>query len=114
MSFEENSIPSTNLPDISSSFENLTAKTTWWSSSLFYDIGKVDKEAVSWGQLKYRRDRAITQKELARQIGIDPTTLSRLERNKENRVFRAVNQRVEAVLTSFVEKQSLSLVCLQE
>ncbi|MBI3585518.1 MAG: helix-turn-helix transcriptional regulator [Ignavibacteriales bacterium] len=30
--------------------------------------------------IQYRKSHGITQKELARQIGVDPTTLSRLER----------------------------------
>ena len=48
---------------------------------LGYDPAPVEPETMGDKLLKYRRDRGITQKELARQIGIDPTTLSRLERN---------------------------------
>ena len=47
--------------------------------------------------LKYRRDRSITQKQLARRVGIDPSTLSRLERNKR-KCFPSVLSRVEAFL----------------
>lgn len=47
-------------------------------------------EALGQKLLKYRRDQGMTQKELARQIGIDPTTLSRLERNSGNRIFRSI------------------------
>jgi transcriptional regulator with XRE-family HTH domain len=32
--------------------------------------------------LQYRRLKGISQKELARQMGVDPSTLSRLERNR--------------------------------
>ena len=45
----------------------------------------------------YRYLKGINQKELARQIGIDPTTLSRLERNR-GRCFQSVLRRVAAFL----------------
>ncbi|MEX1138902.1 MAG: helix-turn-helix transcriptional regulator [Bacteroidota bacterium] len=56
---------------------------------LGYDPSPNEPRTIGEKLLKYRRDRGMTQKELARQIGIDPTTLSRLERNK-NRCFSSV------------------------
>ena len=46
---------------------------------------------------RYRYLHGISQKELARQIGIDPTTLSRLERNR-GRCFPSVLRKVAALL----------------
>lgn len=45
--------------------------------------------------MKYRQYRGLNQKQLAKQIGIDPTTLSRLERSKERykqRIVRKVSE----------------------
>ena len=47
--------------------------------------------------LRYRKTRGITQKKLAIQIGIDPTTLGRLERNG-GRCFDVVLEKVTAFL----------------
>ncbi len=47
--------------------------------------------------LRYRKGQGITQKELAKQIGIDPTTLSRLERNR-GRCLPLVLEKVGAFL----------------
>ncbi len=41
-----------------------------------------DEETLGGKILRYRKYRGLTQKELARQIGIDPTTLGRLENNR--------------------------------
>jgi transcriptional regulator with XRE-family HTH domain len=57
---------------------------------LGYDPAPSEPATLGEKLLKYRRERGMTQKELARRIGIDPTTLSRLERNKDNRMFRSV------------------------
>jgi len=48
--------------------------------------------------LEYRKARGITQKELACKIGIDPTTLSRLERNQGKRFFQNVLKKVNDFL----------------
>ena len=47
--------------------------------------------------LRYRKSRGVTQKELAKQIGIDPTTLSRLER-KQGGCLPSVLEKVGAFL----------------
>jgi len=49
---------------------------------LGYDPSASDQNTIGGRLLQYRKGRGITQKELAKQIGIDPTTLSRLERNR--------------------------------
>jgi transcriptional regulator with XRE-family HTH domain len=46
---------------------------------------------------QYRYLKGISQKELAKQIGIDPTTLSRLERSK-GRYLRVVMRKVRVLL----------------
>jgi transcriptional regulator with XRE-family HTH domain len=46
---------------------------------------------------RHRTLRGISQKELARQIGIDPTTLSRLERNR-GKCLSSILRKVEACL----------------
>jgi transcriptional regulator with XRE-family HTH domain len=52
------------------------------------------------GQLyHYRKSRGLNQKRLAETIGIDPTTLSRLEKGK-GRFFSSVVQKVSAFLDS--------------
>jgi transcriptional regulator with XRE-family HTH domain len=51
--------------------------------------------------LQYRKCCGINQKELARQMGIDPTTLSWLEREK-GRCFTSISEKVFA----FLEAQS--------
>lgn len=64
---------------------------------LGYDPGPNEPKNLGEKLLKYRRDRGITQKNLARRVGIDPTTLSRLERNK-GRFFASVLRKVSAFL----------------
>jgi transcriptional regulator with XRE-family HTH domain len=49
--------------------------------------------------LQYRKSCGMSQKELAKQIGIDPTTLSRLERS-QGRCFISVLKKVAAFLNS--------------
>ncbi|MBI2618757.1 MAG: helix-turn-helix domain-containing protein [Ignavibacteriales bacterium] len=69
---------------------------------LGYDPAPAEPRTLGEKLLKYRKDRGITQKELARRIGIDPTTLSRLEKGKGNRNFRNVKEKAE----SFLRKHS--------
>ena len=56
-----------------------------------------DVETLGGRSVLYRRSRGMTQKALAKQIGIDPTTLSRLESNR-GRCLPAVLKRVSAFL----------------
>lgn len=49
--------------------------------------------------LQYRRHNGMTQKKLAKQIGIDPTTLSRLERHRGSYI-PCVKEKVVAFLNS--------------
>ena len=65
---------------------------------LGYDPALSEPKALGEKLLKYRRDRGMTQMELAWRIGIDPTTLSRLERNKGNRRYRSALRKVEYLL----------------
>ena len=66
----------------------------------FLGYDPTPNEPKNFGQklLKYRRDRGMTQKELASQIGIDPTTLSRLERGRGNRCFLSVVRKADHFL----------------
>lgn len=66
----------------------------------FLGYDPVPKEPETLGEklLKYRRDRGMTQKELARRIGIDPGTISRLERGMKNRSFASVIHKAERFL----------------
>lgn len=66
---------------------------------LEYDPFPSEAETLGEQLLKYRRDRGMTQKELARRIRIDPGTLSRLERSKDSKVFRTVLQKVQSYLS---------------
>lgn len=43
---------------------------------------------------KYRTEKGISQKELAKILNIDPTTLSRIERNKGNRSNKRINEEI--------------------
>jgi len=54
---------------------------------------------------RYRYLKGITQKELARQIGIDPTTLSRIERNQGRRI-ESVRRRVSKFLIDRIPTSS--------
>jgi transcriptional regulator with XRE-family HTH domain len=49
---------------------------------LGYDPFPNDPTTISQKLLKYRKLHGLSQEELARQIGIDPTTLGRIERNQ--------------------------------
>jgi len=73
------------LPPISVfSVVNSFAQRTRFLSRLLYCIASTSPESLTLGGRikRYRYIRGISQKELARQIGIDPTTLSRLERER--------------------------------
>lgn len=64
---------------------------------LGYEPSSDGNDSLGKKLLNYRKVRGITQKDLARQIGIDPTTLSRLERRK-GRSFREVLRKVNDFL----------------
>jgi transcriptional regulator with XRE-family HTH domain len=66
---------------------------------LGYDPTPTDLKALHETLLQYRKRRGMSQKELAKQIGIDPATLSSLERNR-GRSLPAVLKRVSAFLSS--------------
>gem|GEM_PF-3056129 len=66
---------------------------------LGYDLAPNEPKTLGEKLLKYRRDQGMTQKELARQIGIDPGTLSRLERN-HGMCSRAVGKKLIAFFNS--------------
>ena len=51
-------------------------------SFLGYDPSNGDLQTLGAKVLYYRKRRGLSQKELAKLIGIDPTTLSRIERNR--------------------------------
>jgi len=67
---------------------------------LGYDPASNEPKTLGEKLVKYRKSRGLTQKALAKQIGIDPTTLSRLERNR-GRCFSSVRKKV----FTFVHKQ---------
>jgi len=62
-----------------------------------YDPMPGDTENLGEKMLRYRKCRGVSQKELAKQMGIDPTTLSRLERNR-GRHFSSVLEKVNSYL----------------
>jgi transcriptional regulator with XRE-family HTH domain len=66
---------------------------------LGYDPMPTNFKALHETLLQYRKSRGMTQKELAKQIGIDPATLSRLERNR-SRCFQEVLRRVSDFLVN--------------
>lgn len=47
---------------------------------------------------KYRIEKGISQKELAKILEIDPTTLSRIERKKGNRINKVIKKRLNCLL----------------
>lgn len=65
---------------------------------LGYDPAANEPRNLGEKLLKYRRDRGMTQKELARRIGIDPGTLSRLEKGTGNRIFVSVLRKADRFL----------------
>jgi len=65
----------------------------------FLGYNPAPKEPRTLGEklLRYRQERGLTQKDLARQIGIDPGTLSRMEGGRE-RSFRSTLEKVSLFL----------------
>lgn len=66
---------------------------------LGYDPMPGNPKTLGEEALQYRRSKGMTQKELAKRMGIDPTTLSRLERNR-GRCSPSVLTKVSAFLAS--------------
>jgi transcriptional regulator with XRE-family HTH domain len=64
---------------------------------LGYDPSASKPETRGEKLLRYRKYRGMTQKELAKLIGIDPTTLSMLERNRST-CLRPVKKKLETFL----------------
>jgi transcriptional regulator with XRE-family HTH domain len=60
---------------------------------LGYDPSIAEPKTLGEKVLQYRKSQGLSQKELARQMGIDPTTLARLERN-EGRCLPGVLRKV--------------------
>jgi len=65
---------------------------------LSYDPMLGAPKSLSEELLQFRKRRGMSQKEMAKQIGIDPTTLSRLERN-QGRCFNSVLRKTTALLS---------------
>jgi transcriptional regulator with XRE-family HTH domain len=68
---------------------------------LCYDPSSSEPKTIGEKLLAYRRLRGMNQKDLARQIGIDPTTLSRIERGKD-RCFPSIIQKIVEFLRGHV------------
>ncbi len=66
---------------------------------LGYDPSEGCPKTLGERVLQYRKSCGVSQKELANRIGIDPTTLSRLERNWV-RCSPSILKKVSAFLTS--------------
>jgi transcriptional regulator with XRE-family HTH domain len=64
---------------------------------LGYDPMPADSAHLGEKLLKYRRSHGISQREMAKRIGIDPTTLSRLEKN-QGRSLPFVLKKISAFL----------------
>ena len=64
---------------------------------LGYDPMRKDSETLGEKVLEFRLSRGVNQMQLARRLGIDPTTLSRLERNQGSSLPAVLN-RVSAFL----------------
>jgi len=71
---------------------------------LGYELPLPESLTLGWRIKRYRYIRGISQEELARQIGIDPTTLSRLERER-CRCFPMVLSKVETFLNIETDDQ---------
>ena len=61
---------------------------------LGYDPAPNEPKTLAEQLLKYRRNRGMTQRALARRIGIDPGTLSRLERKRTTKRLQKVVDKV--------------------
>jgi DNA-binding XRE family transcriptional regulator len=66
---------------------------------LGYSTSIGDTDTVGAKLLRYRKSRGMTQKGLAKQIGIDATTLGRIEKGR-GRCLEAIRRRVSVFLTS--------------
>ena len=71
-------------------------------SFLGYNPFAPDGKSLANELRRYRVTRGLTQGELARQIGIDPATLSRLERGA-TKIFASVVEKVAAFMKAHEE-----------
>ena len=66
---------------------------------LGYDPFTFDGKSLADELKRYRVTHGLTQKELAREIGIDPATLSRLERSV-GKMFASITEKLTAFMNS--------------
>jgi transcriptional regulator with XRE-family HTH domain len=73
----------------------------------FLGYNPFEKEAASFGEKikTYRRTLGLSQKTLAKRLGIDPTTLARWEREK-GRPSKELLEKVDWLFASFSQGQS--------
>lgn len=74
---------------------------------LGYEPSVGNRDTLGGKLLRYRKSRGVTQKELAKQIVIDPTTLSRIERGK-GKCFPSILERVIAFLNRRASNEDIS------
>lgn len=72
---------------------------------LGYDPSVGEHDTLGGNLLHYRESRGMTQKVLARRIGIDPTTLSRVERNQGRSLNPVMEKLVDFLRRSGVEQK---------
>ena len=69
---------------------------------LKYDPMDISPTTLGDRLFKYRQYKGLSQKELAKQIGIDPSTLSRLERN-QGKIFNSTMAKIKLLLQGYPE-----------
>ena len=72
---------------------------------LGYDPSVGDRGRLRENPLHYRKSRGMTQKELAKRIGIDPATLGRLEKHK-GRCFPSLVEKVNRFMSEELNPHS--------
>jgi len=69
---------------------------------LEYDPFDISPTTLGERIIKYRQYKGLSQKELAKQIGIDPATLSRLERD-QGKIFNSTLAKIKLFLQGYLE-----------